>query len=57
LSAFIWARSDETAAVIGGKPAPGFEIDTLKVPDKTNQRIERAGKLPARSRDFLRGGR
>ena len=27
----------------------------VQVPD--NQRIERAGMLPARSRDFLRGGR
>jgi hypothetical protein len=50
--------SNETASVIGGKPAPGLErrypeADCLvQAPDKT-QRIERAGMLPARGRVFF----
>jgi hypothetical protein len=57
---FIRNVSNETAAVIGGKPAPGLErrypeADCLvQAPDKI-QRIERAGKLPARGRDYFRG--
>jgi hypothetical protein len=53
LNAFKLNRSNETAAVIGGKPAPGLEhrypeVDCLvQVPDE-NQRIERAVLLPAR---------
>jgi hypothetical protein len=38
------------------QPASCFDIDKLKVLEE-NQRIERAGKLPARSRETLRGGR
>jgi hypothetical protein len=57
LSAFELNRSNETAAVIGGKPAPGLElrypeVDCLvQAPDEI-QRIERAVLLPARGCEF-----